>query len=433
MKSQLIRETSRITLALALGVALTGTAAAADMGAGLGGDCCADLEERVTELEQTAVKHGNRKVSLVISGSVTEAVVFWDDGYDRDINVIQPDSAGAGFNLAGEGRITSDVSVGYNINLDVRFGDPVDSVIDGVSDPHSLQHYNNKQSKVAISQQYVSLKSASVGTLEMGYRNSTYKSFNGAFDLSGDDANITSYNGGLVDTAAGLGIVESTGAFTGASWYGALSNFGGDKDMSVRYNSPEWSGFAVSGSWGGDDLWSVGASFNRDFDGTSVAMGAAYESNNTNLAEGRETDKWLVGGSVHNAPSGLFITIEYDTLEYAVDDFHTTDVVRVDADNLFVKGGWRRDVSGIGETTVWGEWMRTEGASAVSIHGGATVFETVGQAWGVGVAQHIDTVNAALFLSYQQREVTDNAFVVCGGTGHCNDLSTVLAGMQVKF
>ncbi|MDX2204604.1 MAG: porin, partial [Hyphomicrobiaceae bacterium] len=37
-----------------------GTAKAAD----LGGDCCADLEERVADLEATTVRKGNRKVSL---------------------------------------------------------------------------------------------------------------------------------------------------------------------------------------------------------------------------------------------------------------------------------------------------------------------------------------------------------------------------------
>lgn len=43
-------------------------AAAAD----LGGDCYADLEERVAELEATTARKGNRKVSLEVSGQVTK-------------------------------------------------------------------------------------------------------------------------------------------------------------------------------------------------------------------------------------------------------------------------------------------------------------------------------------------------------------------------
>ena len=39
-------------------------AAAAD----LGGNCCADLEERIAELEATTARKGNRKVSLTDFG-----------------------------------------------------------------------------------------------------------------------------------------------------------------------------------------------------------------------------------------------------------------------------------------------------------------------------------------------------------------------------
>ena len=46
-----------------------GSARAAD----LGGDCCADLEERVADLEATTARKGNRKVSLKISDWVNRS------------------------------------------------------------------------------------------------------------------------------------------------------------------------------------------------------------------------------------------------------------------------------------------------------------------------------------------------------------------------
>ena len=58
-------------------------AAAAD----LGGDCCADLEERVAELEATTARKGNRKVSLTVSGWVNENVQWWDDGTENNAYV----------------------------------------------------------------------------------------------------------------------------------------------------------------------------------------------------------------------------------------------------------------------------------------------------------------------------------------------------------
>ena len=48
--------------------------------ADLGGNCCADLEERIAELEATTARKGNRKVSLEVYGQVNEAIMLWNDG-----------------------------------------------------------------------------------------------------------------------------------------------------------------------------------------------------------------------------------------------------------------------------------------------------------------------------------------------------------------
>ena len=50
-------------------------------------DCCADLEERVAELEATTVRKGNKKVSVTLTGWVAEQVVYWDDGVEQNTYV----------------------------------------------------------------------------------------------------------------------------------------------------------------------------------------------------------------------------------------------------------------------------------------------------------------------------------------------------------
>ncbi len=76
-----------------------GSASAAD----LGGNCCADLEERVAELEATVARKGNRKVSLTISGWVAEQVMWWDDGSESNTYV-----TGLGTTLASHFKFTGE-------------------------------------------------------------------------------------------------------------------------------------------------------------------------------------------------------------------------------------------------------------------------------------------------------------------------------------
>ena len=75
-----IRAWSLLALTAPLLLAWSAPAPAAD----LGGECCADLEERIAELEATTVRSGNRAVTLNISGQINQAILMWDDGEDRD-------------------------------------------------------------------------------------------------------------------------------------------------------------------------------------------------------------------------------------------------------------------------------------------------------------------------------------------------------------
>ena len=68
--------TSRLALMAAAGLFVGSVAMPSAKAADLGGDCCADLEERVAELEATTARKGNRKMSLTVSGQV-HRIVLW--------------------------------------------------------------------------------------------------------------------------------------------------------------------------------------------------------------------------------------------------------------------------------------------------------------------------------------------------------------------
>ena len=60
----LLVSSSRVALVAASGLFIGGMMIPSAKAADLGGDCCADLEERVAELEATTARKGNRKMSL---------------------------------------------------------------------------------------------------------------------------------------------------------------------------------------------------------------------------------------------------------------------------------------------------------------------------------------------------------------------------------
>ena len=108
------------------GVALLVSAAVVSsnaFAADLGGDCCADLEERVAELEATTARKGNRKVSLQIYGQVNTAVMFWDNGEESNVYVVDNDISSTRFGFKGKAKITSDWSAGFKTEIETQSAD----------------------------------------------------------------------------------------------------------------------------------------------------------------------------------------------------------------------------------------------------------------------------------------------------------------------
>ena len=115
---------TRATRSLALAIAgLFSGAGVPALGADLGSDCCADLEERIAELEATAARKGNRKVSFTVSGWINEAIFAWDDGTQRGAyegtNLIEQPRV----RFIGEVEISKAWSAGYGLEIGIA-GNP---------------------------------------------------------------------------------------------------------------------------------------------------------------------------------------------------------------------------------------------------------------------------------------------------------------------
>ena len=116
-----LRETaSLMAIAALLCVGATVFGAKPAKAADLGGDCCADLEERVADLEATTVRKGNKKVSVQIYGKVNYAVMWWDDGGEQNLYVVNNYNKSTRTGIKGKAKIAGDWEGGFRLEWEYR-------------------------------------------------------------------------------------------------------------------------------------------------------------------------------------------------------------------------------------------------------------------------------------------------------------------------
>ena len=268
------------------GLLTSGLSAGSASAADLGGNCCADLEERIAELEATTARKGNRKVSLTVSGWVAEQALWWDDGGEQNVYV-----TGLGSTLAtnvkftGQATIAPGYSAGYVIHIEAMDSDSLTINQFSEHNPSALQPNNFSSGAYAVQllQSFWFIKSDHLGKVGLGLQSSP--SDNAAILVDGSGSLVPA-NWVMFDYNAFLLRNGATGGLTGGIWQfmggfcrgggGAGGDcFGAPRD-SVRYDSPTFHGFSVSAGWGEDDFWDVAARYSGEHHGFKLAAAAAY-------------------------------------------------------------------------------------------------------------------------------------------------------------
>src|SRR6516164_778474 len=119
----LLSNASRLAIMAAMGLFAGGVAMPSAKAADLGGDCCADLEERVAELEATTARKGNRKMSLTITGQVNRILTWYDDSkMSTTYYGLDNTNSSSRFIFNGSAKITPKVSMGFEIMIEIEAG-----------------------------------------------------------------------------------------------------------------------------------------------------------------------------------------------------------------------------------------------------------------------------------------------------------------------
>ncbi len=423
---------------------MAGSFATGAQAADLGGDCCADLEERVAELEATTARKGNRKVSLTVSGFVAQQVLIWDDGEESNVYITDTGSVSIGthFAFSGKAQINSEWSAGFLIKIEAMNNDSLTVGQNSDEGPNAmlLVQSGGTAGVLGLESAYWFLKSERIGRVSVGQQSSAADNQAILPDGSGSlvQANYVLYDVNGFTTRA-------NGVYTGFSWGnlgncqaydgygGAFGDCDGFPNNSVRYDTPTFAGFGASASWGEDDQWAVSGRYAGEFSGIKIAGAIAYshssDENGVGLATmlnarangGLDVGHFQLGGYVEHTSSGLFFYGAYATADNETTaSFRGAGQTNPDGDMFYLKAGLKRKVFAIGSTTFYGEYGQKDDAFTAGMYD-AGVNNTELDHYGVGIVQNVDAAAMQLWVAWRHYDgdvnCLDQAVGSCAGIG----------------
>jgi predicted porin len=385
--------------ALLLSAALYGGHSGPAFAADLGGDCCADLEERVAELEATTARKGNRKVSLSISGQVNTALMFFDTEVRRDVYVVDNQNSNSRFRFNGDAKISPTLSAGFLIEVAAGLTAETSQVSE-VNDDGSTPG----DGAVQIRHASWYLSHTQFGRVTVG-RTSMATDGISEIDLVG--TNVVALPGLYVGNKLTVGGATFDGVATG--------NYEFDRNNAIRYDTATIAGFQGSAAFGEDDRWDVTLRYAGEHHGFRVAAGIGYGVDTDELPAAGIDEKRFLGGSVSvlHVASGLFATGSYARRT-------NEPTVGKDLDETYwgLRAGVAKNWFGIGNTVLFGEYN----------HWDNELVDNKAAVWGLGVIQNVDAAALELYLSYKNLSVDD------AQVGNINeDAHVVLSGARIKF
>jgi hypothetical protein len=420
-----LKSTSSAALFAAVGLFALGAGVPAATAADLGGDCCADLEERVAELEATTARKGNRRVSLTVSGQVSTALMAWNDGENSDTYVVDNvPSGGTFFAFSGSAKINPSLTAGYNVTIALDTGSRSHQVNanddDGTTGAGNLttgpRSTGGFDADIVLTLANWYLDHSQLGRITVG-RINTATAGTVTVDLGGAgviaNAQVGYWQRGFTDPNTGQTWANLLGGNTvnGAS----LS-----RANAISYTSPTVGGLSVSAAWGENDVWDAAVRYAGEFSGFRVAAALGYASNLSGLGDVSEERGVTAGGpqptqikgsaSILHVATGLYLTGAYI-------DQDNDNPARDNTTLWYVQGGIAKNWTGLGNTVVYGEYTQID--NAFDNISDSTVF-------GVGIVQHIDAAAMELFLAYRQ-------YSADWGNVSANDFDIVMGGARIRF
>ena len=434
------KTTSRLAIMSAAGFFVSGFVATFAQAADLGGDCCADLEERVSELEATTVRKGNRKVSLKLSGHVNRMIVYWDDQINDDVYFLDNSESETRFRLTGDAPIAPGWKAGFKIEVEVvdAEGSTVDQLVDDRTPDGANDGDDNSDGAINARKMSWFIKNDQLGKITIGRDSPATDDVNQLNIAKNPIADADFDNMRDFHLAVSQGMFGCTGAAcrTSVNLDTIMANVDTRRANGIRFDSPSLFGMVISAFYGEDDLADIAIRYKKEWNSIRFVGGIGYVwdtdedpdrtiqcpqpglgngQNTGNCVDERIDRERLVGSaSVMHVPTGIYLYAAASNDKFG--NFHNSSngaapqffspvngrAAAPDATSWYVQAGIKRRLlaPNLGKTTLYAEYGRWNdfgvGLNAAALGGPSGLFtrasseitDSSADLWGFGNGQN---------------------------------------------
>ncbi len=424
----------------------------------------AEIEERIAELEASLVAKRSPAMSVNVTGQINKMLMWWSDGEQKDVYVVDNAVSGSRIGIEGEGRLSRALKAGYNLNFRLNDARSID-----VSQDNDEGDFDESDLQIRYSE--VWLQHNLAGRITIGQTSTATDDIINA-NLGGTggvaSADIALIGGGMFLRRRDRPFENVIDNFESTNTQTTMREFVRDLDtpraQGIRWDSDKYYGFVVSAFWGENDFWDIGLTFARSWTDWRVRFRAGYAENQD--SDGREgktliTDIKGSAAVLHN-PTGLFLNgaflyREFDgnsSLVSEGDIIGRGGVVLAEGGNFadfryyYLQGGIRRDWTSLGETSVFGEYavafdgLTGRGNPDSNELGYDRVTDSKLTMIGGGIVQEIKSANMEVYLGFRHFTY-DTKGLETGSLSSATslppdaeayeDLSIVYSGTRIRF
>lgn len=339
------------------------------------------------------VTSGEDRIKLSISGQVHRAMSVADDGDKTDTYFVDPDSSNTRVRFVGTAKLSDDLTLGSRLEVALAPNESADV------------NQEDQESGDFIDERYadLSLTSQRFGMLSLG-KGDTSSNNSAEVDLSGTD--VIQY-ASVADIVGGLSLRRSSDdELTDITVGSAFKDFDGlSRKSRLRYDTPKFYGFGLSGSVISDRRWDSSLWWAGEGYGVKAAAAAAVAYLHEDDADYQYDGSFSV---LHQA-TGLNLTFSAGTKD--------TDN-QSDPYNLWGKIGWLTSLNDFGKTAFGIDYGHSENVASDDYEG---------DTFGATVVQNFDDYGTQVYFQFRNfsLDTKDDANV--------SDINVGTVGARVKF